>query len=99
MAPRTPKKIVLSENSRYALADQLASTYKAIDPNKIDAHRHYYFGQVINGKFSIKGEVTSLAERYDQETAMHVTNLVLSRLSTPALERNIGAIVDIEEEA
>lgn len=85
MAQRQPKKVSLTEEKRFALADMIAKTCNKPSAEALNANRKYYFGQIINQPLRINGEVTSLSARYEEETAMHVTNLILTRLSTTDL--------------
>lgn len=85
MATKTNKKVSLPEEKRFQLADMISATCDRPSADALNANRKYYFGQIINQPLRINGEVTSLSARYDDETAMHVTNLVLTRLSTTDL--------------
>ncbi len=96
MATRTKKKVSLTEDKRFVLADMIAKTCKKPSEGSLASNRNYYFGQVINQPLKINGEVTSLATRYDEETSMHVTNLVLNRLSTTDLFANTADMGDFE---
>ena len=89
-------KISLSEDKRFALADMIASTCKKPSASALEKNRNYYFGSIIRQPLRINGEVTSLTDRYDEETANHVTNLVLNRLSTVDLFANTPS-VDMED--
>lgn len=93
--PTAPSPISLSLETRYALADMLAKTFK-ISPEVITLNRNYYFREVINAEFRIKGEVATLSSRYDNDTATHTTNLILAKLATPAIVRT-SASIDGEE--
>lgn len=88
----TPAKVSLPEDKRFVLADKIATTCKKPTEQSLASNRNYYFGQIINQPLRINGEVTSLADRYDTETANHVTNLVLNRLSTTDLFANTPSL-------
>lgn len=92
MATKTNKKASLPEEKRFQLADIIAKTCNKPSADALNANRKYYFSQIINQPFRINGEVTSLSARYDDETAMHVTNLILTRLSTTDLFSTTASI-------
>ena len=91
-ATTTPTKIALTEEKRFEFADKMAKTCRKPTEQSLASNRNYYFGQIINQPIRIKGVVTSLADRYDEETAMHITNLVLNRLSTTDLFANTPSL-------
>lgn len=96
MATKTKTKVSLPEEKRFQLADMIAKTCNKPSADSLNANRKYYFGQIMNQPLRINGEVTSLSARYDDETAMHVTNLILNRLSTTDLF-SATATLSVEE--
>ncbi len=73
------KHKALSNESKYAIADAMAKDLKGhIAPVVLDGDRKVVFGIVIN---TLNGEGKSLVDVFGEEQAVHITNLVIQRLT------------------
>ena len=77
----------LSKETKYIIADAIANSFSIPAEAITDSTRNYYFREVINAPISINGVQTTLAGKFEEEDAKHITSLVLRRLSTPTLRR------------
>ena len=79
---------------KYELADKLAQYFQHL----ATLDRRAAFGVIINAKFRINGDETSLKEVFsDIEDAIHTTNLILLRISKRKV-MDIDIHMDIDDE-
>ena len=72
----------MTKENKIAIATKLASAFEPIiGKNFTDLPRNMQFGIIINKQFKAKGKIASLSARYAEDTAMHITNLILRKLN------------------
>ena len=71
------KKRHLSNEVKYSVADIMSANLKHLNT----VQRNVAFGVVINTQIRVNGKMTTLKEAFSEEDAIHITNLVLRRIS------------------
>lgn len=94
MSPQQPQFPItgLSDERKYTIADAIARNCNGLSPDVIKNHRNFYFRDVINSTIAINGTRVTVAQAFDEDTAMHITNLVLNRLSAPRLVKSVASL-------
>lgn len=85
----------LSNESKYKLADALASTYASIVDADDSVKKAVYASIINDAQFAIKGKTHTLQSFCTQDDAQHVTRLVMRRLTQPPVVQRQVAGVDI----
>ena len=98
MATKTQQRVSLTENQKYLVADAIVACSIRIDPAMIAKHRNNYFREIIQSQIKLNSTVGRVCDLLDEDSATHVTNLVLNRMEAPQMVRTIASI-STEEEA
>ena len=78
---------VLSNEDKYAIADKLAKAYNSFKKEYVVNNHSKVFGVVVNTPNKL-GE--TLTNKFGEDNAVHITNLVLRRLSGISNNKVIG---------
>ena len=78
---------ILSNEDKYAIADKLAKAYASFKKDYVVNNHSSVFGVVINTENKI-GE--TLKAKFGEDAAVHITNLVIRRLSGITGNKVIG---------
>lgn len=89
--------IGISEDTKYDIADSIVKHCNNLSPDIVTNNSKFYFREIINSDIIINKTRISLAQAFDEETAMHITNLVLKRLQSPALVRTVASVDIVSE--
>ena len=102
MSKTTPSRTVTlplsarTDEQKYKVADAITRSCANIPAEVVEKHKAYYFRQIINSPVRVQGQVVPVSQAFIEDDAIHITNLVLSRLSAPTLFRTPNAVA-IEE--
>lgn len=83
-----------TDDQKYAIADSIANSCMNLPADTVSDNRKFYFREVINSQVSIRGQRVSVAQAFQEDDALHITNLVLNRLTAPRL---VATVANVEE--
>ena len=83
----------LSTETKYLIADALASTYTSLVDASDDVRRAVYADVINRAKFTVKGNPYTLATFCSQDDGLHITRLVIRRLTQPSVCQRTVAVV------
>lgn len=85
----------LSSTSKYKLADAIAGTYESL-VNAEEGIRRAVYASILNkAEFSVKGKKYTLATFCNEDDQLHVTRLVMRRLTQPSVQQRVTADVTL----
>lgn len=82
----------ISLDTKYAIADAVASKCNNIPAEAIKTNSRFYFREVINSLIIINGKRDTIANMFVEDDAQHITNLVLQRLQMPKLTNSVASV-------
>ena len=84
----------LSTETKYLIADALASTYSSLVDASDDVRRAVYADVINNARFTTtSGKVHTLATYCDADDGLHITRLVVRRLTQPSVCQRTVAVL------
>lgn len=84
----------LSLETKYAIADAIASTYDSLLDASDGTRRAVYADVLNNARFSdASGRVHTLATYCSADDGLHVTRLVIRRLTQPSVAQRTVAVL------
>ena len=83
----------LSTETKYLIADALASTYDSLVDADDDVRRAVYADIINRAKFTVKGNQYTLATFCSQDDGLHITRLVIRRLTQPSVCQRTVAVL------
>ena len=83
----------LSTETKYLIADALASTYTSLVDASDDVRRAVYADVINRARFTVKGNQYTLATFCSQDDALHITRLVIRRLTQPSVCQRTVAVL------
>ena len=83
----------LSTETKYLIADALASTYTSLVDASDDVRRAVYADVINRARFTVKGNQYTLATFCSQDDGLHITRLVIRRLTQPSVCQRTVAVL------
>ena len=83
----------LSLETKYVIADALASTYDSLVDADDNVRRAVYADVINRARFTVKGNQYTLATFCSQDDALHITRLVIRRLTQPSVAQRTVAVL------
>ena len=83
----------LSTETKYLIADALASTYTSLVDASDDVRRAVYADVINRARFTVKGNTYTLATFCSQDDGLHITRLVIRRLTQPSVCQRTVAVL------
>lgn len=88
----------VSLDTKYAVADAVASKCNNLSAEVVKANSRFYFREVINTLVIVNNKRATIADMFVEDDAQHITNLVLQRLQMPKLTSSVASVeVDTSE--
>ena len=83
----------LSTETKYLIADALASTYDSLVDADDNVRRAVYADVINRARFTVKGNQYTLATFCSQDDGLHITRLVIRRLTQPSVCQRTVAVL------
>ena len=83
----------LSTETKYRIADALASTYTSLVDADDNVRRAVYADVINRARFTVKGNQYTLATFCSQDDGLHITRLVIRRLTQPSVAQRTVAVL------